>query len=134
MARKHGRLTNISIDANDMSTYIDSSDFNVSVDSHDVTAYGDTNRQYIDGLIDATFSCSGHYDDAAGGPDTILRPLLGGGAITIIRQPEGTGSGLPQQSFSAIPTSYDESNPVDGQITFSADFQVTGTITTTAQV
>jgi len=133
MARKHGRNTNINIDGNDMSTYIDASDFNVSVDSHDVTAYGDDNRQYIDGLIDATFTCSGHYDDDAGGPDTILRPLLGAGAITIIRQPEGTGTGLAQQSFSAIPTAYDESNPVDGQVTFSADYQVTGAITLTAQ-
>lgn len=133
MARKHGRNTNISIDGNDMSTYISSSDFNVSVDTHDTTAYGDDNRTYIDGLIDATFSCDGHYDDAAGGPDTILRPLLGGGEITIIRQPEGTGTGLAQQSFSALPTAYDETNPVDGKISFSAEFQVSGAITTTAQ-
>jgi hypothetical protein len=57
----------------------------------------------------------------------------GNAAVTILRQPEGTGTGLPQDSFSAILTSYVETNPVEEKISFSADFQVTGDVTTTAQ-
>lgn len=135
MAFSHGKDAQVTIDSNNLSAYISDSTFNQSVDSHDVTAYGATNKAYIDGLIDGTFSVSGHYDDTkTTGPRDVLQGLLGGGAITILRQPEGTGSGLAQDSFSAIITSYEETAPVDDNIQWSADFQITGAVTVTVQV
>lgn len=133
MARIHGKNTVITIDGTDMSSFIDDSTFSQSGDVHDTTAYGQDNRSYIGGLIDGTFSISGHYDDGTDNPRDAIPALLGGAAVTIVRSPEGTGTGLAQDSFSAICTSYDESSPVDDKISFSADFQITGAITITDQ-
>ena len=134
MAFIHGRNTVITVDANDLSAFTSSSDFNQPVDTHDVTAYGDANRNYIAGLIDGTFSMEGHYDDSATSPRDILQPLAGAAAFTIVRQPEGVGSGFAQDSFSAVLTSYSESSPVDDKISWSAEFQITGAVTSTAQI
>lgn len=134
MAFIHGKDTLITVDSNDLSAFTNSSDFSQSSDSHDVTAYGATNKAYQAGLIDGTFSMAGIYDNAAGGPRTVLQALqVAGAAFTIIRQPEGAGTTLDQDSFSAIITSYEESSPVDDMINWTADFQISGVVTSTAQ-
>lgn len=134
MAFVHGKGTVVTVDSNALTSYISDSTFSQSVDAHDVTAYGATNKAYIDGLIDGTFSIEGHYDDTkTTGPRDVLQGLEGGGAITVVRQPEGAGTGKAQDSFSAILTAYDESSPVDDKISWSAEFQITGAVTSTVQ-
>lgn len=134
MTRIHGKNTYIDVGGNDLSNFINNSEFGRSRDTSDVSGYGDDNKAYIAGQQDGTFSCEGSYDDGASGPRAILEPLLDSGAeTTIIRRPEGTGTGLPQESFGAILTSYVETNPVADKITWSAEFQKTGAITETVQ-
>lgn len=136
MARKHGKDTYVSVDGTDLSTYLSGSEFGLSTDVHDTTGYQPTGdaKTYTEGLLDGTFSMEGWYDTTASvSPRPILTGLRGGGAVTIIRRVEGTGSGLPQDSFSAILTSYSESSPAEDIVTFSAEFQITGPITDTAQ-
>jgi len=134
MAFFHGKGTVVNVDGNDLSAFTSSSEFDQSADTHDVTAYGDDNRAYIAGLIDGTFSMEGHYDDGAAGPRAILQPLLGAAAVTVLRQPEGVGTGLAQDSFSGVLTSYNESAPVDDKISWSAEFQISGAVTSTDQI
>lgn len=134
MARHHGKNTVVTIDGNDMSNFISDSTFSATTDTHDTTAYGMDSKEYIGGLTDGTFSCEGHYDDDAAGPRAIIKPIqVAATAVTVIRQPEGAGTGLEQDSFSAICTAYDESSPVDDKVSWSSEWQISGDITITAQ-
>jgi hypothetical protein len=44
---------------------------------------------------------------------------------------EGTGTGKPQDAFTGILKKYTETNPVDDMVTWSAEFEISGAITTT---
>ena len=130
MAFIHGRNTFISIDANDLSGFIKNSEFSREKDTHDTTTYGDDDKTYISGLGDSTFSMDGVYDDGATGPHDVLGPLRDAGTVVeLIRRPEGTGTGLPEETVNVIVTSYVETNPVDDVVTWAAECQCTGAIT-----
>ena len=133
MAFIHGKNTFISVDGNDLSAYTNQSELNLTADSHDVTTYGKDSHVYQAGLKDGTASISGIYDDTAStGPRAVLEPLVGAAAVTLIRQPEGTGP-APQDSVSVIVTKYTETNPVADMVTWSADLQLAGDVDSTAQ-
>lgn len=136
MATQHGKVTYISVAATDISTFTQNSEFTRSVDTHEDTAYGgDGHKTYHPGLIGQTFTLEGKYDTvASGGPsDTINAAIDGDAAVTVIRRIQGTGSGKPELSFSAIFTSFVETSPVGGIVTWSAECQVTGAGTTSTQ-
>jgi len=134
MAFIHGKDTLITVDSNDLSAFTKSSDYSVSTDSHDVTTYGQSGHVYQGGLTDGSFSMEGVYDDGATSPRDIIEPIrIARTAVTIVRQPEGAGSTLAQDSFSGLCTSYEESSPVDDMVTWSAEFSISGAIDRTAQ-
>ena len=135
MALVHGKNTVITVDSTDLSQYTNESEFTKETDTHEVTAYGDDAKNYNPGLNDAQFSMGGHYDSTAStGPRAKLNAVYAGNAaVTIERRPEGTGAGLPQDAFSAILTSYVETDPVGDMVTWSAEWQVSGDVDTTAQ-
>ena len=135
MSFKHGKDTVVKVDSTDLSAYTNESEFTKGLDTHDVSAYGDEAHKFGVGLNTGAFTMGGTYDSTAStGPRAKLNTVYAAkAAVTILRQPEGTGSMLPQDSFSAILTSYKESNPVADMIKWTADWQVTGDVTTTAQ-
>lgn len=134
MAFTHGRKTVIDIDSNDISAYVKNSEFSREIDTHDTSVYGDDDKTYISGMRDATFSMDGVYDDTTSGPHDVLQPLFVAGAeVTLIRRPEGTGTGLPEQSVSVIVNSYVETNPADDVTTWAAECQCTGAVTQSDQ-
>jgi hypothetical protein len=51
----------------------------------------------------------------------------------VVRRPEGTGSGRPQDSFSGLCTEYKESSPVADFVTWTASFRISGVVTSTTQ-
>lgn len=130
----HGKDTYISVAGNDLTTFCNTSEFERTVDSHDVTTYGAEDHAYQGGLGDGTFTMGGLYDTTASGPKAIIEPLIEAKAnVTVIRRPEGTGSGLPQESFSVLITSYVETSPVADMVTWSCDMQKSGAVTRTTQ-
>lgn len=134
MAFKHSKSTYVSIDDVDLSAFTDSSEIGRKIDTSDVTTYGKTSHVYKTGLMDGTGKISGTYDDSEAGPRATLTTLLAAGeAVTFIRQPEGTGAGLPQDSVSVFVTSYTETNAVADMIKWSADLQFTDDVDTTPQ-
>lgn len=135
MARVHTKNTVITVDSTDLSAYCTGSEFTKNTETHETTPYGVDAKRYDPGLNDATFSMEFNYDSTAStGPRAKLNAIYAGNAaVTIARQTEGAGSGLPQDSFSAILTSYVESNPVGGYVEASAEWQVTGDVDITAQ-
>lgn len=134
MAFIHGKNTVVTVDSDDLSAFSEASSFTSTTETAEVSSYGTMAKQFIGGLTDGTFTLSGSYDDGATGPRGTLQPLqIAGAAITVIRQPEGAGAPMPQDSFSAIITSYVESAPVGDKIGWTCDFQITGAIDSTAQ-
>ena len=134
MAKVHGKNTVITVDGDDLSQYTNNSAFERTADSHDVTGYGADSKSYNAGLLDGKFTMGGTYDNTAdSGPAAVLRPLIGGDAVTVVRRPDGTGSGKAQDSFSAILIKYSESNPVADMVTWEAEWQISGDVDDTAQ-
>jgi hypothetical protein len=123
----------MSVDGNDLSAYTDTSTFNVGADVHDLTTYGQNNHVFQGGLGNNTGQMSGTYDNTAGtGPRAVLKPRVGT-TVVVVRRPEGTGSAKPQDSVSAVISSYVETNPVADFVKWSCEFQCSGTVDATAQ-
>jgi hypothetical protein len=131
MAFKHGSKTVVKINAVDLSTFTNSTDFNTDADMHDTTTYGKTAHTFQAGLTNGTVTLKGVYDSGAAGPGKTLRPMIGGTSQTFLYQPEGAGTGNPQRSVSVLVKAYNESSPVADMIKWQADLQMTDAITDT---
>lgn len=134
MGFQHGKDTEVTVGGTDLSAFTSQSDYNPTADSHDVTTYGKDGHVFAPGLTNGTFTMSGTYANSTStSPRLTLQPLIGAAVTTVVRKPEGTGSGKPQDSFSGLCTSYTESNPVAGMIAWTANFQISGDVTTSTQ-
>lgn len=135
MTTAHGKLTVITVNAKDISPYTKTSNIDETAKTHDVTGYGPTGdaEVYSGGLNSGKFTCGGVYDNTVlVGPSIVIRPVKG--IITVVtRKVEGSGTGKPLQTFNAICEKFSESNPHDDMVTWSADFQISGPVVTTAQ-
>jgi hypothetical protein len=132
MAFVHGKTTKITIATKDISPYTKTSSFEKSADVHDTTGYGATDHTKAGGLGDGKFTCSGTYDNTAStGPRNALLALVGT-TVAVVRNPEGTGTGKPNDAFSGVLTKYVETNPVDDMVTWSAEVEISGAVTTTS--
>jgi len=105
MTLVHSKSTVITVGGADLSAFTNESSFGRKADKHDVTTYGKNDHVYAPGLGDGDFSMGGVYDNSVTGPRDVLEPLVGT-MVTVIRKPEGTGSGLPQDSFSSLLEEY----------------------------
>jgi hypothetical protein len=131
MAFVHGKTTKITIGAKDISPYTKTSSFEKSADVHDTTGYGATDHTKAGGLGDGKFTASGTYDNTASvGPRNALLALVGT-SVACVRNPEGTGTGKPNDAFSGVLTKYVETNPVDDMVTWSAEIEISGAVVTT---
>ncbi|WP_436792664.1 hypothetical protein [Actinospongicola halichondriae] len=118
----------------DLSQYSDNVDWNRSQDTSETTCYGQTAKTYVAGHTDGTFTVGGKFDAGTSGPQDVIEANgLDAELHDFIIREAGTGEGLPEKSGSALVTTYSESMPVAGVITWSADFQLSGTVTTSAQ-
>lgn len=134
MTNVHGRklVVKIGTPAKDLSAYCDSAEWNRKADVHDVTGYGMDDHAKSGGLRDGTGKLSGTYDDTTNGPRAVLQPLIGQ-TVVLTRQPEGTGAGKPQDVVSVVIAGYTESHPVADMVKWSCDFELTGSVNSTAQ-
>jgi len=133
MPNAHGKNTVLTIAAQVVTTYTNTSEFTNEADEHDTTVYGMDDADYDGGIRRHGFTCGGFYATGATGPHTILRPLIGT-KVAIVRKAEGTGTGKPNEAFTALMTKYVETNPAADMVTWSAEFRVAGAIVHTTQV
>lgn len=132
MATSHGRFTKITVATKDISPYTNTSNYERSADFHDVSGYGANSKVKSGGQKDGKFTAGGNYDNTVSvGPRNALHGNEGT-LQAIVRNVEGTGTGKPNDAFSAVLTKYVESNPVDGMVTWSAEWEISGDVTTTA--
>jgi hypothetical protein len=125
----------VTIDGKALTEYTRSTTYNRSVDTYDVTGYGKTSKVFTAGLKDGTITLEGFYDATAStGSRVVLQPLFDARAeVVFVYKPEGTGTGKPQNSCSVVVKAYNESAPVADLIQWTAELQVSGSVTTTLQ-
>ena len=129
----HGKNTYVSLNGNDLSTYTTESDLARGADEHDVTTYGKLAHVVSGGLLNGKASLKGIYDNTVSvGPRAVIRPLVGT-VVPLIRRPEGTGSGRPQDSVSVHVKEYVETNPVADMVAWSVELTLSDSITSTTQ-
>jgi hypothetical protein len=132
MAFVHGKTTKITIATKDISPFTKTSSFEKSADVHDTTGYGATDHTKAGGLGDGKFTCGGTYDNTVSvGPRNALLSLVGT-TVATVRNPEGVGTGRPNDAFSGVLTKYTETNPVDDMVTWAAEIEISGAVVTTA--
>lgn len=133
MTRIHGKVTFVSLDANDLSVYTNSSQVEISADAHDTTGYGVNSHVFQGGLLTGTGSLSGIYDNTVStGPRGVIRPLIGTN-VAMVHRPEGTGSGLPQDVVQVLVMKYTQTSPVADMVTWAVDLQFSGDVNSTPQ-
>ena len=135
MAFRHGSKAVITVNAVDLSAYCTSMDLAITQDTGETTAFGSTWKSYIAGTMGGTLSIQGDYDGTVttGPASAILLAQATAAAIAVVHKPGGTAVGQRTNSFNAFITSYAESSPVGGVITFKADLLPTGAITSVTQ-
>lgn len=131
----HGRNTYFRVDNSggtltDLSAYCDNVDFPQTVETAETTTFGDTSKDFIVGLRDATISISGKWDGAVSAVDATLSGILGQAAsVTFEYGPAGSTPGSVRYTGECFCTSYQITGAVGDVVTFSAEFQVTGNVT-----
>lgn len=135
MAFRHGRLASITVNAVDLSTFCTSLDLQIEQDTGETTTFGSTWKTYLAGTMGAKLSIVGDYDGTVttGPGSAILLAQATATPVAIVHKPGGTAAGQRTNSFSALITSYGESSPVGGIITFKAELLASGAVTSITQ-
>lgn len=129
----HSKDTVLIVDGDDISIYCNTSEFERGADEHDVTTYGKSAHVFSGGLETGAASMGGFYDNTAGtGPRAVIEPLIGS-VVPLIRRPEGTGAGKPQDSVSVLIKKYVETSPVADMVTWSCEMTLSDAVTSTTQ-
>lgn len=134
MAFNHGKsavfkLDNSSGVLTDISSYLTDVSLPLNADTAEVTTLGDSSKEYLAGLKDATISIEGKWDPTV---DAILEAALGASLTkTFEYGPAGSTTGNVKYTGECICTSHEVTTGVDGAAEFSAELQVTAGVTRT---
>jgi hypothetical protein len=113
----------------DISNDLSSVNITFDVPTENTEGFGDTWTEVVAGVKNGTFSIEGNYSETAStGTDTVLWGILGS-LQEFIHAPKGNTSGNRKWTGSAILTSYNPTTPVGGKISFTGNFQCSGTVT-----
>ena len=98
-----------------------------------VTAFGDSGTKSIPGLQNITYSISGHFDSTATtGPFAVLNSLRTATATASFEYgPEGSSTGNTKIYGECWLTELTVDSSVSEKVSFSASFQVDGTVSNT---
>lgn len=130
MTKYHGKDTYFAVDdtgatLRDLSASCDNVDFPRSRAADDDTTFGQGHMSSKAGLRSTTIRISGKFNDAANDVDEVLDALLQYDTpVDYEYGPSGNTAGRVKYSGTCLCTSYTPSSPVDGVVTFTAEFEV----------
>jgi hypothetical protein len=120
---------NITIGGTDVSANVASVQIETSVDEVETTAFGDTGKTRVGGLLDTTISLSMHNDYSV--IEGLMYPLIGS-TTTIVVKPNGTAVSTANPSYSAV-CLVNSWSPVNGAVgelaSVDVSFPVSGIVT-----
>lgn len=122
----------------DLSVYVNEDSMSLSRGEAETTGHGTTARTYIPGLKDGEYSFTIMYNTTpayAQQPHHRLRQLFDAGTMTTWRAREkGTGTGLPEETFSAFISSFEPDYANDDQpVSASVTLKISGNVTRASQ-
>lgn len=132
MAKVHGQQHVTTVNTVDLSDWVAKTSLKHKVDTGDVSnAGGGGNKEYLEGMADATMDISGPAGLAAAESDATLFALIGAGAKThkVKATTAAAGAGNPEYSISGILTDYGLDFDIGGGVSYSASIQRTGATT-----
>lgn len=129
MAFAAGKNVTFSLNGTAIGTFLSNVSLTRNGDTLDVTTFGDSDREFIQGLRSATITISGYFDPTAStGPDAVLATAFADADGVAFSLVFGTGTTVTY-SGSCLVASYETTAAVDGLIAFSASLTATGAIT-----
>lgn len=131
----HSKLTVVLLGGFDLTKQSNNSQLEFSSDLHDITGYGVDAHAFAIGLDLGKGTISGFYDrTAVTGPRAAILALRAARALcSLVHRPEGTGSGLPQDSVQVAIEKYTQTHPVADMVTWSVDLTFSGVVDSTPQ-
>src|SRR5258706_14695442 len=111
--------------ADDISSNVKSVGFPRSIDTAETSNFGTDSKTYVVGMSDGTISIEGIWDPTI---DARLAGLIGKQDAAFSYTPQVAG---PVYTGVCILTSYEAPADIGDTLTFSAEFQISGTITRT---
>lgn len=130
MAFLHGKSALILHNEYNLSGYFNEVSASRSVETAETTAFGNSAKTYITGLIDGTVSLSGMFDGAANAIDEELATVVGVAADSVVSVSVSgvTTIGTRMYSLGGKLTSYEVSAPVGDVVSANAEYQANGGI------
>lgn len=123
----------VKVNSADVSAWLTNVSFPLTKDALETTTMGDSARDYIEGLRNATVTLSGRWDGAVNDLDSDLYTAWNSGStVTFALNPTGaptSGTSNPFYTGSCHVTNYEHSAAFDGVVAFSATLQVSGAVT-----
>tara|TARA_R100001510_G_scaffold57756_1_gene67479 strand:- start:4235 stop:4987 length:753 start_codon:yes stop_codon:yes gene_type:complete len=122
----HGKSTAVYIDEFDLTSYFNDANISQENEIAETTAFGDTNKTYINGIRSGTISLNGMWASDTDGSDEELVALLGNATTPIITLRQGAAAiGGGAVIAQANETNYAITSPVADVSTITADFECT---------
>lgn len=130
MATVAGRVGYFSLNATNISTYLDDVSLQRVKDLIDSNHFGGTSKEFTEGLRDANLTVSGNYDSTlANLSDVLNTAYTTSGGVAFEFGPNGNGGGNEKFSGTVHVKDYGIKQGVGTIVKFSASLQVTGTLT-----
>ena len=122
---------NVQLAGTDISSYVKQVTLTTSVNEVETTAFGNTAKTRVAGLLDNKVQLDIHQDYSA--VEGLVYPLIGGTAVTLIVRPNGTGTAStanPSYTASVLVTEWTPVNGAVGDLaTASVTWPISGAIT-----
>ena len=130
MAAVHGKDTYFLWNAVNLSPFATEVSFPQEAETAETATFGDSWKEYVVGLKDATISASGVWSGTAAEVDATLGGALGTSASFEFRgNSAAVGAGNPKYTGTAILTSYEVTGGIGDAVSWSAEWQVSGAVT-----
>lgn len=133
MAFKHGKGAKFKLNAIDLSAYIDNVEFSRSKDASETTTFGDSARDFIEGLRNSQITIGGKWDGAQNAADDRLNTVYTSTATVAFKyNPTGADPATvndPHYTGNCWMTDLRVTSPVEGVTVWTATLQVDGAIT-----
>lgn len=131
MAATHGTLGIFKVhdgtSLRDVSNYLETAALKKAIDTAETSGLGDTAKEYVLGLLEASITGNGNYDATFDG--YLYAIESGRAAVAWEYYPADDTSGAVKYSGNCLLTKWDTESKVDAKNTVEIEFQVTGAVT-----